>query len=132
MGIQFYNGLSNMNYRMMDIPRVKPEDIAPVEQPKEQAPQIQEAPKNNGDYSSNVVSENRRPKVADLENISLTFNKEDDFSYIGKDASVKSLDMQKAISDMKKDGILEEYQYFVGNSRNLYADPDGIVIPKNN
>ncbi|MCQ2499328.1 MAG: hypothetical protein MJ133_10140 [Lachnospiraceae bacterium] len=132
MGIQFYNGLSNMNYRMMDIPRVKPEDITPVEQPKEQAPQIQEAPKADNSYSSDIISENRKPGVADLENISLTFNKEEDFSFIGKDASVKSLDMEKAISDMKKDGILEEYQYFVGNSRNLYSDEDGIVIPKNN
>lgn len=131
MGIQFYNGLSNMNYRMMDIPRVKPEDIAPVEQPKEQASQIQEAPKADNSYSSDIISENRKPRVADLENISLTFNKEEDFSFIGKDASVKSLDMEKAISDMKKDGILEEYQYFVGNSRNLYSDEDGIVIPKN-
>jgi len=131
MGIQFYSGLSNLNYgsyRTMDIPKVKPEEI----KPEVQQPQIVEEPKKElQDYSLTNVSSNKT-KPADLENISLTFNKEEDFGYIGKDASIKSLDMEKAISDMKKDGILEEYQYFVGSSKNLDFGADGIVIPKNN
>ncbi|MCR4587960.1 MAG: hypothetical protein K5682_06085 [Lachnospiraceae bacterium] len=32
-----------------------------------------------------------------------------------EDISVQSLDMQKAISDMQKDHILHQYQFFVGN-----------------
>lgn len=32
----------------------------------------------------------------------------------GADSDLANLDMQKAISDMKKDGVLQQYQYFVG------------------
>lgn len=49
-----------------------------------------------------------------LEDVSLTFNKTDSFDYIGKDKDVADLDVQKAISDMQKDRIFQQYQYFVG------------------
>lgn len=38
-----------------------------------------------------------------------------DFELIGRDASLDSLDTKQAISDMKKDSILQQYQYFVGD-----------------
>ena len=42
-------------------------------------------------------------------------------------------DMKKAISDMQKDQVLQEYQYYVGSSRNngnqvLTQDADGTVV----
>ena len=52
---------------------------------------------------------------APLEDISITFHKQDDFGYIGRDSDIRSLDVEKAISDMRKDQILQQYQYFVGN-----------------
>lgn len=52
---------------------------------------------------------------AALEDISVTFNKQDDFGYIGRDSDIHSLDVEKAISDMRKDQILQQYQYFVGS-----------------
>ena len=76
---------------------------------------------------------NRVNRIADLENIFLKFNKEDNFDYIGNDSSLDNLDMQKAISDMRKDQVLQGYQYFVGSSRNLFtgqASEDGVVILK--
>ena len=41
--------------------------------------------------------------------------------------------MKKAISDMQKDQVLQEYQYFVGGSRNggsrvMTQDEDGMVV----
>ena len=71
-------------------------------------------------------------KDAPLEDISITFNKQENFGYIGRDSYIHSLDVEKAIDDMKKDNILQQYQYFVGNSRNLYKNEnaDGIVIQK--
>ena len=33
----------------------------------------------------------------------------------GADSDIYSLDTQKAISDLDKDQILQQYQYFVGN-----------------
>ncbi|MDD6810810.1 MAG: hypothetical protein PUD93_02935 [Lachnospiraceae bacterium] len=71
-------------------------------------------------------------KPVDLENVSLTFHKEESFDYIGNDSSLDNLDMQKAVSDMKKDMVLQEYQYFVGRSGNLFEKQteDGLVIQK--
>ena len=70
-----------------------------------------------------------RPNLS-IEDISLSLNESSaSFDMKGKDSDIASLDMEKAISDMKKDSILEEYQYFVGDSKNLFSD-DGIVIAK--
>ena len=46
-----------------------------------------------------------------------------DQAFIGRDRSLESLDIQKAISDMRKDSILQEYQSFVGNA----GQEDGTV-----
>lgn len=129
MGIQFYNGLSNYNYnRINDIPRVDAEEIKVNQQPKEE-PLKEEAQSSLSPATLSSLDD--RARVSNLEDISLTFNKEESFEYLESDSSVKSLDMQKAISDMQKDGILQEYQYFVGSSKTLFDDADGIVIAKN-
>lgn len=70
-------------------------------------------------------------KDAALEDISLTFNRQDSFDYIGQDSDIRSLDMQMAISDMQKDQVLQQYNYFVGSARDLMdAGADGTVIAK--
>lgn len=71
-------------------------------------------------------------KNAGLEDISLTFNRQEGFGYIGRDGDIYSLDVEKAIDDMKKDKVLQQYQYFVGSSRDLYeaGNIDGMVIQK--
>ncbi|MCR4789236.1 MAG: hypothetical protein K5888_11670 [Lachnospiraceae bacterium] len=128
MGIQFYNGLDsylNLNTYGKNIPQVTPEEVRAAD----------EAAKLNASGirpEESKVEETavRRPvKNAELEDISLTFNKEDTFDSIGSEASIKSLDMEEAISDMKKDDILSEYSYFVGSSKDLFSG-DGIVIAK--
>ncbi|MCR4990385.1 MAG: hypothetical protein K6A38_05915 [Lachnospiraceae bacterium] len=123
MGIQFHNGLDNYlayNSYIKNIPQVTPKEVKTAEEAKaaEQLSQVKEQ------EISRVEVQN-----AKLEDISLTFNKEDDFSNIGSEVSVKSLDMEKAISNMRKDDILSEYSYFVGSSKDLFTG-DGIVIAK--
>ena len=78
------------------------------------------------------AAETRADRIANLEDISLSFNKEDYFGYIGKDSDIYKLDVEKALSDMKRDSVLEEYQYFVGSSQTFAGQQsaDGIVIPK--
>lgn len=72
-----------------------------------------------------------RPAVAKLEDISLEFNPNAEFDFAGRDSSIADLDVEKAISDMKKDSILEQYQYFVGDQKtSLVNDEDGIVFQK--
>lgn len=58
---------------------------------------------------------------APLEDISITFHKQDDFGYIGRDSDIRSLDVEKAISDMRKDQILQQYQYFV-ESKTVFTE----------
>ncbi len=42
-----------------------------------------------------------------------------------------SLDMQRAIFDMKTDQVLQQYHYFVGSAKNLFMDnTDGWRIAK--
>lgn len=79
------------------------------------------------------AQENQASRIADLEQVSLKFNKEDSFDYIGMDSSLDNLDMQKAISDMQKDQVLQNYQYFVGSAGNLFGEApseDGMVVLK--
>lgn len=71
-------------------------------------------------------------KDAQLEDISITFNRQESFDYLGKDSDIHSLDVEKALDDMRKDKVLQQYQYFVGSSRNLQIEnnADGIVVQK--
>lgn len=38
-------------------------------------------------------------------------------TFKGEDSDIDSLDMQKAVSDLKKDEVLQEYQYFISSSK---------------
>ena len=117
-----YGGFGSFqsNYRISDIPKAPAAEIKPVEK-------VDVTPKANEISVSEI---DNRPKSIDPNNVSLSFNKGNDFSYIGSDKDVAGLDMQKAISDMKQDSILQEYNYFVGNSNNVFRSDDGVVLAK--
>ena len=76
-----FGGLYN-NYRVTDIPKV---DIKEVE--AQDLKKQQEATVPSLETFEPVVADNRT-KSADLENISLSFNQNDDYSYIGMDFSI--------------------------------------------
>lgn len=114
------------NYRMPVIPSVTVNQVREQENAKQAAENAATAP---------VVTETpavTRPERNDasLEDISITFNKSDDYGYIGRDSDIHTLDVEKAIDDMKKDKILQQYQYFVGRSANIGGNEDGTVIQK--
>lgn len=125
-GLLDYGGLYS-NYRPVQIPMV---DVSEVAKQDENAIKASEnvvvAP-----VLETPVNDNRS-RMADLDNISLNFNTGDDYSYIGSESDMATLDMEKLISDMKKDKVLEDYQYFVGstNTQNTFADNDGAVFLK--
>lgn len=127
-------GISNIyssilqNYQVPTIPTISVEEVR-----KQDAMQLkaQSAVELNT-YETPVTPQVRKPD-APLEDISITFNRQDDFGYLGQDSDIHSLDVDRAISDMQKDRMLQQYQYFVGSAREVYAGgqaPDGIVIPK--
>ena len=111
------------NYRINDIPRVNVDDV-----------KAQETVKTPEDLSPIITIEEQqidnRARSVDPNEVSLTFNKNDDFSNIGADKELQTLDIQKAISDMKQDSIFREYQYFVGSTSNVFQSEDGKVLAK--
>ena len=128
MGIQLWTGFNSMQtyYKSQEIPTITPEEV----KNKEQQPQAVQQNIAVAESVNEPIAEDNRSKTADLENISLTFNKDETFDYIGSESGLAGLDMQKAISDMKKDAVLQEYQYFVGSSKDFFQPADGMVIPK--
>lgn len=42
-----------------------------------------------------------------------------EYPLVGADSDIESLDIAKAISDMQKDSILQEYQYFVRSAKEM-------------
>ncbi|MCR4618194.1 MAG: hypothetical protein K5669_08430 [Lachnospiraceae bacterium] len=128
MGINGINDYSNfINYRIPSIPGVSVEDVRKQDEVKVNAAQTP-----SYDTLSDVAITAKPRNDAALEDISLTFNKGDDYGYIGKDSDIYSLDVENAISDMQKDDVLKQYQFFVGNTGTgaLVDNADGVVVPK--
>lgn len=126
-----YGGFYN-SYKVTDIPKVDVEAVKRQDELKAQeALALPELPKT--EMVPETVKPDLRSKTADLDNISLTFNAGDDFSYLGSDFEIEKLDINRAISDMHKDKILEDYQYFVGTQNDsdaTYSGEEGKVFLK--
>ena len=110
-GISLYSDLQN-NYISRTVKSVDVETVKQQEQQKAKAAATDSL--DSSRLQSPEADKRRAQRVANLQDISLSFQKNDDYGYIGHDTGLESLDMQKAISDMKKDSILQEYQYFLG------------------
>lgn len=110
------------SYRVNEIPRISvpTETVSPVQE--------DEKPVNAASISIEAVDD--RPRHANLDEVSVSFNKGDDYSYIGKDKDTELLDMQKAVSDMRQDTILQDYRYFVGQGTSIFQSEDGVVMIK--
>lgn len=87
-----------------------------VEKPAEDS-RVQELEVKRAEASKSAVEAFKAevPKV-DIADVSESLKGIQDFSFIGREADIKLLDANKAVSDLKKDDILSEYQYFVGNA----------------
>lgn len=124
MGISSINDYSGLlqNYRVPVIPSVSVDRVREQERLNTETQDVVTAP-------SHEIQQVEKPvrKDAELEDISIIFNKKDDFSYIGRDKDIQALDVEKALYDMRKDKILQQYQYFVGSARSASAMADGTV-----
>ena len=139
MAISFlpeYGGFHN-NYRVTDIPKVDFDTVKKQDEINKEAELAVPSIPAESEYTNAPATVSEEPdlrsRTADLENISLNFNKGDDFSFIGSDLNIETLDMQKAISDMQKDSILQDYNYFVGSNdlfNNGFENEDGKVFLK--
>lgn len=82
---------------------------------------------------STAQQDRRAARPADPAQVSFDFKKKP-FHLVAATNELEDLDVEKALSDMKKEGVLDQYKYFV-NPSNMGADADGTVrikkLPKN-
>ncbi len=136
MGIGGISDYSNLfyNYKVPEIPAV---DLERLTKKTEAISESDSVAINTQPVSQDIdlTIEEVQPKreMAKISDISLTFNTGEDYGYIGRDSDINSLDMKKAISGMKKDQVLQQYQYFVGDAQKMLpynAGEDGLVFLK--
>lgn len=46
-----------------------------------------------------------------------TYQPDKEYEMKGTESDIQNLDVQKAVSDMQKDRVIQQYQFFVGDSR---------------
>ena len=129
MGIQFLNGFMDTQSYYRTRQEIAAQTVN-VQQDQQTAQQEVPAQDEQSVVSSKPLQTDTHKGITDLEDISLTFQKDDNFDQIGSESGLANLDVQKAISDMRRDQVLQEYQYFVGSSQGLFSSEDGLVIPK--
>lgn len=78
-----------------------------------------------GDFADNQNSRNNAPKFSDPEKL-FNIKKNNGFDFTEKSVKFNQDDIDKAIDDMKKEVVLEQYTYFV-EPANLGTDADGTV-----
>jgi len=112
---QVYNDLSSVRLRDT-LSEVKPvqEEVKPVETAK---------------VSLEEQVAARPGKLIGLEDISISFNKNDDFDLIGTTSDITNLDVEKAVSISKRDDILNSYRTSETQVP-VYAGEEGIVVAK--
>lgn len=76
------------------------------------------------DYS--LAAGNKAPKYSDPTDFSFDFRKEKRFNLEGATRDYEDINVSKAISEMKKDSVLDKYKFFV-DTPNLGTDSDGTV-----
>ena len=81
---------------------------------------------------SSVEEDNsaKAPKVSNPNDFTFDFRKNNSYNLVGATSAVEDMDVEKAVSDMKKDVVLDQYKFFVGPA-NLGTDADGTVRLKN-
>lgn len=99
-------------------PAVSNAQTANTQQDEQQQPQLK--------VNLNLDGMRRRPVNLNFEDISRDFGRRD--SFVITEASEE--EMEKAVSDMQKDQSLQQFQYFVGDSKILVDDEDGLVFTK--
>ena len=117
---QLYNDYSNLRIR---------DSLAEVKAPQENGSDVNAAEQVKAEQAQSPESAAKRERLLGLEDISLTFNKNDDFDIIGKTSDITGLDLQKAVSISKRDDILSDYKT-AESAVPVYAGEEGTVIAK--
>lgn len=117
---QIYNDYSSLKIR---------EALAEIKKPEEQKAASESLSAVPSQEKPDAESAVKRERLIGLEDISITFNKNDDFDIIGKTSDITDLDLQKAVSISKRDDILNNYKTSE-NAFPVYTGEEGTVIAK--
>lgn len=113
-GFYEYNSIKSAEIRSQQIAAVQPQDSrkdsGDSETQEVLAPAMQEVPTYNAyDFAQ-------------------TYQPNETFELKGADSDIYSLDIQKAVSDLEKDQVLQQYQYFVGSKSDVVTrDSDPVA-----
>ena len=99
-------------------------EVKPAEESEKAAPSV-----DAGKVSLEEQVATRHGKLIGLEDISISFNKNDDFDLIGTTSDITNLDIEKAVSLSKRDDILNSYRASETQVP-VYAGEEGTVIAK--
>lgn len=102
-GIRPYSGFYNVNSISAthnDVPAPEPKEAKQEELKVERSEESVAAARSKQTFGAYDYAEQYRPT--------------EDFEVNSKDSDLRSLDVQKAISDMRKDQAIQQYQVFVG------------------
>ena len=98
-GFYDYNSIKAEALRSQQIAEAQP--TISLQQPEEPQVTVTEVPVEQNFDSYDFAQTYRPGEIYELK---------------GKDSDLESLDVQKAVSDLGKDQVLQQYQYFVGSS----------------
>lgn len=104
-GIRPYMGYYDYNSIQSVTQSAKAEQVAPVEP---QASSSQQTPQVERDYAAQTFG------AADY---AKQYQPDAVYDMKGTDSDIRSLDVEQALSDMQKDQVLQQYQFFVGESQ---------------
>lgn len=90
-------------------------NIRPASEPVTEVQEAQVA-STSAEENSAEISEARSKQTFSSTDYAQQYKAGETFEMKGKDSDLHTLDVEKAISDMKKDQMLSQYQYFVGES----------------
>ncbi len=105
-GFYDYNTIKNQEAHGRQIAEAKAEATETLEMPEEQQnkepEQVIAAPMKPDNGASEYAKQYQPDATYELK---------------GVDSDIANLDVEKALSDMKKDQVLQQYQFFVGESK---------------
>lgn len=85
---------------------------------------VQEQTVSNDNIDTDVS--NPAPRNSNPTDFTFDFKKHNNFNLVGATNKLEDMDVNKAVNDMKKEDVLDQYKFFVQPSK-LGTDSDGTV-----
>lgn len=90
----------------------------------------------SGSHNQTNKKINKAPAHSDPKEFAFDFENRNRFNLVAATSSMEDVDIKKAVSDMEKDQVLDQYKFFIGTAQkmqkmpNLGTDADGTVTLK--